>query len=202
MKKFENYLLHVSKSQKWMIYVSVVLVIVMIINSLSAPMSEELELKQSQIDNLQSDITANSTSRLKSEIAQKTKVLLTINEVVEKEKEQVGFLMSSLYKINYAFFNEKEFANSLDAMLKKSLRSNLTIEHIKTLEIPKEGNERLLKHKKRLEITGFGEYRDIVAFIAHIEQQELLLSFNLIKIESGDKHVKFTLLFDIYGIGL
>lgn len=202
MKKFEQYLLRVNARQKWMIYASAVLIIVLVLNALSAPLSEELVLKEAQIENLQSGIAANTSAHLKKEIAQKTKGLMDLNDVIEKEKEQVSALMSSLYKIKYAFFNEKEFANTLDAMLKKSLRSNLTIAHIKTLELPKEANERLLKHKKRIEIIGFGEYKEIVAFIAHIEQQDLLLSFNTIKIEAGDKHVNFTLLFDIYGIGL
>lgn len=202
MKKFENYLLHVTRTQKWMIYASVLLVVVFFINTFTTPMVEELEAQQSQIENLQNSIASNSANRLKKEIAQKGKVLLEINEAIEQDKERVTFFMSSLYKLKYAFFDEREFANSLDTMLKKSLSSQLSIEHIKTIALPKETHERLLKHKKRLEITGFGEYKAIVAFIAHIEQQEMLLNFDSIKIEANEKNVTFKLLLDIYGIGL
>lgn len=202
MKKLENYLLHVNKRQKKMIYLSILLVIGFLMNAISTPMLEEYENQQSQIESLQTSIATNSSNRIKKEIAEKSKLLMGINAEIEKQKEHITFLMSSLYKLKYAFFNEKEFASSLDEILKKSVNARLHIEHIKTLSLPKENAEKILKHRKRLEIKGFGGYKEIVAFIAHIESLDVLSTFETIQMDAGSDHVKFKLIVDIFGIGL
>lgn len=202
MNKFENYLVHVDKKQKMMMYTIVAVVLFFIFNLITAPMREEIDSLESNIANVEQSIAKNSVNSLKKEIALKSKELLSINTEIEKQKEMATSLLSKLYTIKYAFFNEKEFANSLDEMLKKSLNAHLTIDFIKSINVPKEDEMKLLKHKKRLEISGKGEYKEIVSFIHHIEQLDVILKFSSIRIESLKDDVKFLLIVDIYGVGL
>lgn len=202
MNKLENYLLHVTQRQKWMIYGIVVIVIGMLMYNMSMPMTEEIESLQSRIETLEQGIAKDSVNSIKKEIDLRKKDLLRVNEMIEKQKEQTTFLISNLYKIQYAFFNEKELANSLDKILKKSLSLNLNIDFIKNKEVKKEDIAMLLKHKKSIEISGNGGYKEVVSFINHIENLNLLLKFTQIKIEADKDNVKFSLLIDIYGIGL
>ncbi|MDD2383686.1 MAG: hypothetical protein PHN18_05805 [Sulfurospirillaceae bacterium] len=202
MSKFENYLLNVDKKQKIMIYIIVIIVLLFIVNFITVPMREELDGLESNIARVEQSIAKNSVNSLKKEIALKSKELLSINNEIEKQKEISTGLLSKLYTLKYAFFNEKEFANSLDEMLKKSLNAHLRIDFIKSINVPKEDTMKLLKHKKRLEIGGTGEYKEIVSFIHHIEQLEAVLKFSSIRIESLNETVKFLLIVDIYGVGL
>jgi len=202
MNSFETYLQKAEKRQKWMIYISVLLVIGLLLYNLSIPIVEEEEILKSEIASLTTSIETNKMNTIKKEIALKSKAMLAINEEIEKQKEKITALMSSLYAIKYAFFNEKEFANALDEILKKSVHEKVSIEFIKNSAIKQEDTPRLLKHKKRIEIQGEGEYEKIVQFINHIEHLNALLKFEKISMVSAKDNVKFALVFDVYGIGL
>lgn len=202
MTKFENYLLHVDKKQKMMIYAIVVIVLVFVINSISTPLQEELQSIQSNIATVEKSIAKNSINSFKKEIALKSKELLALKTEVEKQKETITALLAKLYTIKFAFFNEKEFANSLEEILKKSINEHLVIHHIKSVELPKEEAAKLLKHKKRIEISGNGDYKAIVPFIHHIEELDAIVRFSSIKMETSLDKVKFLLVLDIYGVGL
>jgi len=202
MNQFESYLHKAEKRQKWMIYASVLLVIGLLIHNVSTPLVEEEELLHSEIETLNTSIATNKINNVKKEIALKSKVMIQINEEVERQKEKITALMSSLYSIKYAFFNEKEFANALDEILKTSINEGLLIEHIKNKPLKLDETSQLLKHKKRIEIIGEGDYKKIVEFINHIEHLNVLLKVNAITLVSGKVNIKFTLVIDVYGIGL
>lgn len=201
MKKLETYLLHVTRRQKRMIYAIVVIIVGMLIYNISTPMAEDVESLQSKIELLEQGIAKDSANSLKKETELRKKDLMRLNDTIEKQKESITLLMSNLYKIQYAFFNEKELANALDAMLEKSLSLHINLDFIKNKEIKKEDTA-ILKHKRSIEISGNGGYKEIVRFINHIENLNLLLKFTQIKIESGKENVQFSILLDIYGIGL
>lgn len=202
MKKFEKYLARLEKRQKWMIYISTFFILLMTVHSFTTPLIEEHEALVNQVETLQTSIANNTTSNLKKEIVLKNKILLEINTQIEKQKEDITGLMSSLYAIQYAFFNEKEFANALDAMLHKSMDADLHIDYIKNIPLSKESTAQILKHKKRMEIRGDGGYKEIVSFVNHIENLNTLIKFDIIKLTATDKRVGFMLLLDIYGLGL
>ena len=202
MNKFETYLNNVEKKQKIMIYVIVAVTLLFVLNFVTTPMREEIENLESSIASVEQSIAKNSVNSFKKEISLKQKEQVNVNVAIEQQKEIITALLSKLYTIKYAFFNEKEFADSLDEMLKKSINAHLSIDFIKSTNGVKEDTTKLLKHKKRLEIGGNGEYKEVVGFIHHIEKLNVILKFSSIKIESAKDNVKFLLVVDIYGVGL
>lgn len=202
MNKFEVYLSNVDKKQKIMIYVITAVALLFVLNFITTPMREEIENLESSIASVEQSISKNSVNSLKKEIDLKKKEQLNVNAEIEQQKEMITALLSKLYTVKYAFFNEKEFANSLDEMLKKSINAHLTIDFIKSSNGAKEDAMKLLKHKKRLEIGGKGEYKEVVGFIHYIEKLDVILKFSSIKIESSKDNVAFLLIIDIYGVGL
>jgi hypothetical protein len=203
MNKFEKYLSTVHKKQKWMIYISIVCVIVLVIHNVSAPLLEKHETLYAEIETLQKSVTSNAVSNIKKEIASKSKALLQLNAQIETQKETITSLMSSLYGIKYAFFNEKEFANTLDGMLKQSIKGGVDIEYIKNIPLKEAVDaHQILKHKKRIEIRGNGGYKEIVSFINHMENFNVLSKFSNITMKSANEKVTFVLLWDVYGVGL
>ena len=202
MNNVENYLSKMDKKQRSMVYASVVFVVFMIFNTLATPMVEEQQQLITQIETLQTSIAKNRTHALKKEIALASKELLTHTSEVEAQKEKITFLLSSLYSLKYAFFNEKEFASALDAILQKSINVKLSIDHIKNVALKNEESMRIVKHKKRLEVSGSGGFKEIVSLVNHIENLKMLLSFNSISLKARENDVSFTLIVDVYGIGL
>lgn len=202
MKNVESYLSKMDKKQQSMIYVSVILCVFMIFNTLMTPMVEEQQQLATQIETLQTSVAKNKTHALKKEIALASKELLTHTSEVEAQKEKITFLLSSLYSLKYAFFNEKEFASALDAILQKSINAKLSIDHIKNVALKNEESMRIVKHKKRLEVSGSGGFKEIVSLINHIENLKMLLSFDSISLKARENDVSFTLIVDVYGIGL
>lgn len=202
MKNVESYLSKMDKKQQSMIYVSVILCVFMIFNTLMTPMVEEQQQLATQIETLQTSVAKNKTHALKKEIALASKELLTHTSEVEAQKEKITFLLSSLYSLKYAFFNEKEFASALDAILQKSINAKLSIDHIKNVALKNEESMRIVKHKKRLEVSGSGGFKEIVSLVNHIENLKMLLSFDSISLKARENDVSFTLIVDVYGIGL
>lgn len=202
MNNIENYLSKIDKKQRGMIYASVLLLVLFVCNTLSAPMVEEQQQLVSQIDALKTTIEKNKTQALKKEIALASKELLTRTSETEAQKERITFMLSSLYSFQYAFFNEKEFANALDEILQKSISANLGIDYIKSIALKNEESPQIVKHKKRLEVSGIGGFKEIISLINHIENLKMLLKFESISLKSHENLVKFTLILDVYGIGL
>ena len=185
-----------------MIYASIVILVVLVCNTLSTPMVEEQQQLVAQIDALQTSVAKNKTNVLKKEIALASKELLTQTSETETQKEKITFLLSSLYGLQYAFFNEKEFASALDEILQKSVNAKLGIDYIKSIALKNEDGPRIVKHKKRLEVSGTGGFKEIISLINHIENLTMLLKFESISLKASENQVKFTLIVDVYGIGL
>lgn len=61
---------------------------------------------------------------------------------------------------------------------------------------------RIVKHKKRLEVSGSGGFKEIVSLVNHIENLKMLLSFNSISLKARENDVSFTLIVDVTWIGL
>ena len=202
MNSIENYLSKIDKKQRGMIYASIVILVVLVCNTLSTPMVEEQQQLVAQIDALQTSVAKNKTNVLKKEIALASKELLTQTSETETQKEKITFLLSSLYGLQYAFFNEKEFASALDEILQKSVNAKLGIDYIKSIALKNEDGPRIVKHKKRLEVSGTGGFKEIISLINHIENLTMLLKFESISLKASENQVKFTLIVDVYGIGL
>ncbi len=202
MNKIEEYLKNVEKRQKYFIYLMIFGLIMYLFVQFMMPMREKLVVLQSRIDELQTKLVNNSLSRLKKQKNLKNKELLTLKSKQEKQKEDIEHLIFELYKLKYAFYDDKEWAKSIDDILKYSLKRDLKIKYIKSIDVKYEKKSGILKKRKSLEISGSGNYVDIVAFISYIDNLNTLLQFKKIEIKIAEKGLGFMLFIDMYGIGL
>ncbi len=202
MNYFENYLNNIGIKQLLMVYSTIVVLIVFSVYTLSNPLLQEEELLISQIKMLETSIAKNKSSTLKKEIAFASKELISLKSEVEIEKEKITSFIASLYRIKYAFFNEMEFANALDEILQSSIKTKLDVHYIKNIPLKTDESISIVKHKKRLEISGSGGYKEIIALMNHIENLESLLKFDNVLLQASENNVTFKFIIDLYGIGL
>jgi len=202
VNKIETYLKNAQKRQKYLIYFMFFGLIVYVFVQLIIPMRDEQIILQSRIDELQTKLINNALSKLKKRKNLKSKELVKLKSKQEKQKEDIEHLISGLYKLKYAFYDDKEWAKSIDDILKYSLKRDLEIEYIKSIDVESKKNSKILKKRKSLEVSGSGNYIDIVAFISYIDNLNTLLQFKKIEIKSSEKGLNFMLFVDMYGIGL
>jgi Tfp pilus assembly protein PilO len=202
MNKIESYLNTTDTRQKYLIYFMIFGLIFYIFVQGLMPLLESRDTLQNSVETLQLKLSRNSLGKLKGQLAQKNRELLSLKSKQEKQKEDIDFFISGLYKLKYAFYDDKEWAKSIEDILTNSLKRNLKIDYIKSRDVKEPKNKDILKKKKTLEISGSGNYIDIVAFISYIDNLNTLLQFTSTKIDLADKELKFKLLIDMYGIGL
>jgi len=202
MNKIEKYLTTVEKRQKYLIYFMIFGVMCYIFAQIIIPMKDNIDVLHSKIDELQVKLSNNSLHKLKRQKNLKIKKLLTLESTKQKQKEDIDHLISKLYKLKYAFYDKKEWAKSIDDILKYSLIRNLKINYLKSKDAKAKVTNGLLKQKGSLEISGSGNYIDIVAFMSYIDNLNTLLQFRKTDIQLINNELKFNLLIDMYGIGL
>ncbi len=202
MNKIEKYLNNAGKREKYLIYFIVFGLIFYLFAQIIMPMREDQKILKSKINELEVKLTNNSLSRLKKIRDTKAKELLALKSEQEKKKSKNEHLISGLYKLKYAFYDDKEWAKSIDDILKDSVVRNLKISYIKSRDIQNKRDSNILKKKRNLEIGGSGSYTDIVAFISYIDNLNTLLKFEKMQLKLVGKELHFELLIDMYGIGL
>lgn len=166
------------------------------------PLFDQQKNTQENINNLKIKLSQNSLGKLKKQLDVTNQEILSFNSQKEKQKEKIDFLISGLYKLKYAFYDDKEWAQSIEEILQNSLKRNLKIDYIKSMDVKNQINKDLLKKKRSLEIQGSGQYTDIVAFISYIDNLNTLLQFTKTDIFLKNDTVNFKLNIDLYGIGL
>lgn len=201
MKQFDKYLKTADNKQKIMILLSFFIAIGFLLNQFVTPMLERQTELQENVDRLQLEISRNLTSKLKKQLASKTKELLKSKEEFEIQKNDIDFVMSNIYKIKYAFFNDMRWANTLDNMLRYSVQKNLKIESLKSKDVV-DDLKNIIKEKKNIQITGTGKYANILEFIQYIENFDTLLKFNKVDIKLVKDGVTFDFDISAYGVGL
>ena len=202
MNKIEDYLNKADKRQRYLIYFMLFGLIFYIFFQIMSPMKESDESLRVEVDGLQSKLARNSLKRLKRQRDKRKKELLELKTKMGSKKEYVSYLVSQLYKLKYAFYDDKEWAKSINDILHYSLLRNLQIDYIKSYDVKKDGSKVILKKRKSLEIGGSGSYIDIVAFVSYIDNLNRLLKFQKMQLLLDDKKLKFKLIIDMYGIGL
>ena len=123
------------------------------------------------------------------------------NESLNEKKAEVNYVMSNVYKIRYAFFNDMRWANTLDDILKYSVQKDLKISSLKSSDA-KDGSTSIFKLKKSIKLDGVGRYDDIMSLIQYIENFETLLEFNSIDMNLVKDGVEFSFEISAYGVGL
>lgn len=201
MKQFDDYLKKADIKQKLMIYTSFILILGLLLNQFVPPMLEKRDTYLEEIDRLERDITRNTAKRYKQRLKKKNQQLLVAKEEIQKAQEDIFFVMSNINKIEYAFFSDKKWANSIDDILKQSVQRDIKIISLKN-ESFEDIQQSIIKHKKTITINGTGTYPDILAFVQYIENINTLLEFKVIELKQDKDGVAFSLAFNLYGVGL
>ena len=201
MKAFDNYLKTADTNQKLMIFASFIVAVGFLLNQFIPPMMERQTELRDSVDTLQLSLSRNTTSKLKKQLSKKTKELLTAKEKLEVQKDEIEYVMSNVYKIRYAFFNDMRWANTLDNILRFSVEKNLKVSSLKSSDA-QDGSTNIFKLKKNIKLDGVGRYRDILALVQYIENFETLLEFNKIDMNLVKDGVEFSFEISAYGVGL
>ena len=122
MKAFDNYLKKVDKKQKMMIFASFVIVIGFLLNQFVPPMLERQNQLKDSIETMQLNISKNITAKLKRQLVKNKKKLMSAKEKLDEQKTEIDYIMSNIYKIRYAFFNDMSWVNTLENILDIVLR--------------------------------------------------------------------------------
>jgi len=176
MKALDNYLKTADKNQKLMIFASFIIAVGFLLNQFAVPMLERQSDLQDSVDTLQLNLSKDNTNRLKRELSKKSKELLKEKEELSVQKEEIDYIMSNVYKIRYAFFNDLRWANTLDDVLRFSVEKNLKISSLKSSDV-KDVSTNFFKQKKSIKIDGSGRYADILTLIQYMENFDTLLEF-------------------------
>ena len=201
MKALDNYLKTADKNQKLMILASFIITVGFLLNQFVPSMLERQSELRSSVDTLQLNLSRNTTGKLKKQLSKKTKELLVAKEKLEIQKNEVDYVMSNVYKIRYAFFNDMRWANTLDNILRFSVQRDLKVSSLKSSDA-KDDLISIFKLKKNIKLDGIGKYRDILALIQYIENFETLLEFNKIDMNLAKDGVEFSFEMNVYGVGL
>jgi len=201
MKAFENYLKTADIKQKMMIFFSFFVVVGFLLNYFVSPMLEKQSELQASIDSLQLDLSRNSARKLKRQLAVKTKGLLKAKDELENQKSDTNYLISNLYSIPYASFSDMRWANTLDDILHFSVRKNLKVKSLKSIDVM-DTSKAIIKKKKDINILGSGRYANILEAMQYIENFDTLLEFDKITIKLENKSVEFEFDLSAYGVGL
>lgn len=201
MKLLDNYLKTADKNQKLMIFASFFIAVGFLLNHFVPPMLERQSELRDSVEMMQMKISKNSVKSLKKQLEKKNQELLTLKEDLVVKKGEVDFIMSQVYKIRYAFFDDMRWANTLDDILKFSVERNLKIYSLRSVDA-KEDISSMIKPKESIEIDGIGRFADIVSLIQYIENFDTLLEFNSIEMNLVEDGVEFSYELSAYGAGL
>ncbi len=206
IEKFENYLTKIRPAQRYFIYLLPALLAAAIVYLDILPLQEErLDTLTQQHEQLERDIKRKSPTRLRAKIKKSEKKLLALKSDVEEKRDDLNFLYARLTNLEISEFNDARWAMTLDKILKESLKRDIEIAHIKNSDSDlKKRNKRVLP-KKYVEIEGRGSFKDILKYIAFIENTQFLIDIKNIKMEKiadEGRTVHFTLNFTIYGVNL
>jgi len=205
MEKFDQYLSKLPPFQRIVIFLLPALISAALIYLDILPMQEE-ELDQliQQNQQLHRDIKRKSPARLRSKIKQSEKKLLALKTKVEADRDDLNFLYAKLSNLEISEFNEEKWALTLDKILKKSLKLDLTLEHIKNSDSETKNPAKNILPKKYVEITGKGSYENAIKYLGFIENRQFLIDIKNIRFEKDDasNSVSFNINFTIYGVNL
>lgn len=202
MDKIQHYFATAPMRQKYFLYATIFGLLLYLFAQLMTEILNQQSSTQKNINSLREQLLSDSLPKLQNQLNLKKRDLLTLTTQQEQNKEKLNYLISGLDKLKYTFDDDKNWAKDMDAILKNSLQKNLKIIYLKTTKITTPSTEEILKKTRNIEISGSGNYIDVVAFISYIDNLQSLLKFSKISIVQEEKEVSFLLYIDMYGIEL
>lgn len=204
-EKMENYFTKIKPTQRYFIYLLPALLAAAIVYLDILPMQEEeLDTLSQQNEQLQRDIERKSPAVLQRKIRKSQKKLLALKTEVEEQEDDLHYLYAKLTNLEISEFNEAKWALTLDRILKESLKHHIAIEHIKNSDSEVKNPNREVLPKKYVEITGQGDFKAVLKYLAFIENTQFLIDMKNIKMEKlpEKSEIKFAFNFTIYGVNL
>lgn len=203
MNKIEKYLNNLPKTQIYMLYILTITFFVGILYSFIPDLIDKEVSLKSSIEKKSKTIHEISIPRFIKIYKNYKLSYLKEQENMQKEKENINLLISKLYSLDFIFFSDKRWLDTLDSMLNKSLKYNLKIDSIENDNNTTISKESLIRKKKQVFLIGSGEYKNIVKYIHYIESMPILMRFNEVNFKAdNNRSVDFDIKFDIYGAGL
>ncbi len=200
-KKISEYLENLPKSQFIMLYVVIIIAGISILYNIVPNMISSNNQLKNEVNILQRNIQISSISILNKTLKNNRKILLQKKENFLKLKEQTTFIMSQMYSLKFAFFNEREWISSLQKILQKSVNYGIEIKYVKNSNINKHIQKfSLIENKKNIEIEAIGKFANLVQYIHYIESLPILLKFNTIDFDNQKGKVRALLKFNTFGV--
>ena len=203
---FEAYLQKVKLSQKIFIYLMPIMIGAAAVFMFITPTQDEtLEVITSQQEQLHRDIQRKQPRIYKKRIQKSQQKLLALKEDIAKNKDSLQYLYAKLSNLEISDFDEKKWALTLYAILKKSLALHIDIDYIKNSDSKTETTLSEIIPKKYIEITGEGSYNATLEYLNFIENTQFIVDIKNIKMEKlqeSDDKISFVINFTIYGVNI
>ncbi len=201
LKKISEYLENLPKSQFIMLYVVIIIAGISILYNIVPNMISSNNQLKNEVNILQRNIQISSISILNRTLKNNRKILLQKKENFSKLKEQTTFIMSQMYSLRFAFFNEREWISSLQKILQKSVNYGIEIKYVKNSNVNKPIQKfSLIENKKNIEIEAVGKFANLVQYIHYIESLPVLLRFNTVEFDNQKGKVRALLEFNTFGV--
>lgn len=191
--KIDNYLKDKKSSELSLVFLMVFVTIGFIIYSSLFPITEKI-LKQTKnsYKNIQTKLNQekaylNSVTRNgdKNFVIKKiTQDLNTQKLILEDTKYANAYVDTKLKELSYLLFNDKNWSKFLDSIAFNGQKYGIEIYLISNNFF--EPNLQEIKQVLTVKVNFSGEFKNIIKFINELEESELVVDINNIKLESSD----------------
>lgn len=198
MSSFENRLSALDEQleayepfKRWAIYLGISIGIIVISwVSFASDMLHELKTVQEETRALESKIKQNSPEAYQNKISGLNRLLNDKELSLIDLKNKKELLLLQMSQSKGLVFDNRQYADTLDLLLKRSVELGLNIESMHSENTDEVFYGRIKKFKTLI-ITGSGKFRSIAAFLSFIEEQKTLVKIEKIQIRSDEKNPSF-----------
>lgn len=191
--KIDNYLKEKKSSELSLVFLMVFVAIAFVIYSSIFPVTEKI-LKQTK--NAHKSINSklnqekaylNSVTRNGDENFMIKKMSLEVNKqknILEDTKYANAYVDTKLKELSYLLFNDKNWAKFLDSIAFIAQKYGVEVDLISNSFF--EPNLQEIKQVLTVKINFNGEFKNILKFVNELEESELVVDINNLKLESSD----------------
>jgi len=197
---FEEYLESLDGGRK-LLYALLLLVMVggLFYFLLIEPALEDVEIKKKEHELLSKKIVMKSPQSYKATQKRLEKKIAFMREKIDRLHSKELALQTRLEELNTILLNEKNFPKLLEKILQLSSKYKIGLNQIEIEDKNKKYYEKI-KIKKRMTITGDGQFLNIVKFVRGIEDDPVLLKVDRYIIETNGSVPGFELVVDFFGV--
>jgi Tfp pilus assembly protein PilO len=135
---------------------------------------------------------------------------LAVLENIKKRKYELQYIKGRAREHNFMWFDEERFLVLFEKIMAYSIRLGIRIDRVETLPVSGEKKDSYISIKKRVSMSGAGNFADIMKLVYYIESFKILLSTEYLKIvlfkkeeeEGGGSELRFRIIIVQYGVSL